>query len=428
MRSIFLVLAVLLLNACASVAPQPNPLDAAAERFVKLTLEIGEREEGYVDAYHGPPAWAAAAKVNTRSVEALGAEANTLHLMVRAVPDAGLAPLELKRRAFLEAHLKSAAFRLRMIGGERLPFADEAEALFGVRPLLAPLESYEPAIAEVASLVPGVGPLDARVAAFRKRYEIPAAKLRPVMEAAIAECRRRTLAHIPLPANERFDLEFVTGKPWGGYNWFKGDARSVIQINTDLPSTIDRALGLGCHEGYPGHHVQNTLMELLYRERGWVEFSVWPLFAPVGFIAEGSSNAGVDLAFPGAEKARFEREVLYPLAGLDPATAPAMERLAAALARLRSAEYTIADAYLAGRIDRAAAVVQLSRYTLASPERAAKRLDFIDTYRSYVINYGLGEEVVAAALRRAGPDPQAQWAAMKVIIGEPTLPRDLEAR
>jgi hypothetical protein len=338
----------------------------------------------------------------------------------------GLEPLEIKRRDFLHAHVAAASSRLQMIAGTRWPFAQEAERLFGVRPDLKPLESYEPALAEVATLLPGEGPLDARVAAFRKRYEIPAARLRPVMEAAIAECRRRTLAHIDLPANERFDLEFVTGKPWSGYNWFKGDARSLIQVNTDLPSTIDRALGLGCHEGYPGHHVQNTLMEQLYTKRGWVEFSVWPLFAPVGFIAEGSSNAGVDLAFPGEDKAKFERETLYPLAGLDPATAPAMDRLSAMLVKLRGAEYTIADAYLAGRIDRAGAIAQLQRYTLASADRAAKRIDFIDTYRSYVINYGLGEEMVAAALTRAGADTGSRWNAMRAIIGEPTLPRDLE--
>ena len=430
-RAIAGAVIALVLAACASSAPTPSPktqLDGIAERYVKLVLEIGEHEDGYIDAYHGPPEWAAAAKAGKRDVDELRREAIGLFDELRHVTADGLDPLEVKRRNFLRAHVAAASARLQMIKGQRWPFAEEAQRLFGVRPELRPLASYEPALAEVAVLLPGDRPLDARVAAFRKRYEIPAAKLRPVMEAAIAECRRRTLAHIDLPANERFDLEFVTGKPWSGYNWFKGDAHSLIQVNTDLPSGIDRALGLGCHEGYPGHHVQNTLMEQLYRKRGWVEFSVWPLFAPVGFIAEGSSNAGVDLAFPGEEKARFERDVLYPLAGLDPATAPAMERLTAALAKLRGAEYTIADAYLAGRIDRATAVVQLQRYTLSSADRAAKRVDFIDTYRSYVIKYGLGEEMVAAALKRAGGDPEAQWAAMKAIIGEPTLPRDLGAQ
>ncbi len=428
MRKLFAAALGLLLAACASAPATETSIDALAERYVKLTLEIGVHEDGYVDAYHGPADWAAAAKAHPRAIDDLRREAIDISAGLGRVRSDGLSPIEIKRRDWLRAHVASASYRLTMIAGERDPFAQEAQALFGVTPPLAPLESFEPAIARVDALLPGDEPLHLRVAAFRQRYEIPEGQLRAVMDAAIAECRRRTRERISLPDGERFDLEFVTGKPWSGYNWFKGGAHSLIQINTDLPSTIDRALDLGCHEGYPGHHVQNTLMEKLYTERGWVEYSIWPLFAPVGFIAEGSANAGIALAFPGEEKLSFEQRVLYPLAGLDPATAPALEAVTSALSALRGAEYTIADAYLAGRIDRATAIAQLQRYQLSSPERAAKRVDFIDTYRSYIINYGLGQDMVAASLARAGAGPDAQWAAMTAILSEPTLPRDLEAR
>ena len=70
MRSVFLTLAALLLAACATGAPRSDAFDAVAERFVKLTLEIGAHEEGYVDAYHGPPAWAAAASGRAPSFRA----------------------------------------------------------------------------------------------------------------------------------------------------------------------------------------------------------------------------------------------------------------------------------------------------------------------------------------------------------------------
>src|SRR5690606_3642551 len=185
------------------------------------------------------------------------------------------------------------------------------------------------------------------------RYTIPPDRLQAVMQAAIAECRNRTLQHIPLPDGERFTLEFVTDKPWSGYNWYQGHANSLIQINTDLPIHIDRAVDLGCHEGYPGHHVYNALLEKTFVDgRGWVEMSVYPLFSPMSFVAEGSANYGIDLAFPGDEALAFEREVLFPLAGLDPATAGKKAELQALTRRLARAEYTIADAYLAGRIDR----------------------------------------------------------------------------
>jgi hypothetical protein len=35
---------------------------------VRLTLEAGEREPGYVDAYYGPAEWATAAKAKPREV------------------------------------------------------------------------------------------------------------------------------------------------------------------------------------------------------------------------------------------------------------------------------------------------------------------------------------------------------------------------
>jgi hypothetical protein len=247
------------------------------------------------------------------------------------------------------------------------------------------------------------------------------------MRAAIAECRRRTAGHIVLPADERFTLELVTGKSWGGYNWYKGNSTSLIQINTDLPVRIGRAVDLGCHEGYPGHHVYNMLLEQkLARARGWVEFTLYPLYSPQSFLAEGSANYGAELAFPGDEQLEFETRVLYPLAGLPAAGALRYLELHRATQGLAGARFTIAADYLDGRIDRARAVELTRKYQLVSPARAEKSVAFIDQYRAYVINYGLGLDMVRAAVERAGPDPAARWAAMERLLSEPTLPGDLE--
>ena len=122
-----------------------------------------------------------------------------------------------------------------------------------------------------------------------------------------------------MPSNESFVLEYVNNKPWSGYNWYKGNYQSVIQINLDLPILIDRAIDLACHEGYPGHHVYNMLLEKnLYRDKGWVEISLYPLYSPQSLIAEGSANYGIDMSFPGSEGAAFAKQALVPLAGLDP--------------------------------------------------------------------------------------------------------------
>jgi len=313
-----------------------------------------------------------------------------------------------------------------MLAGDKFSFEDEAEGLFSVRPVLKPLKSYDPILARIDKLVPGKGDLAARVDAFQNKYVIPTDKVEAVMQAGIAACKAKTEQHIKLPAHERFDLEFVTKKPWSGYNWYKGDAHSLIQINTDLPIYISRALDLGCHEGYPGHHVLNALLEeKLTKGKGWIEFSVYPLFSPQSLIAEGSANFGIELAFPGQAKTDFERDKLYPLAGLNPATAKAYGELQEAKAALSSSGNTVAALYLGGKMTKEQAVQALMKYGLYSRGAAEKRVSFIETYRSYVINYNIGQDMVRAHVDRAGKTEDARWKAMERVISEPTTPADL---
>lgn len=433
----FVLPALLILATTTSCATQPKPmpttsetasadLGSIAEAYVHLTLEIGEHEPGYVDAYYGPATWAEQAKTAKRSLPELRAATDGLIQRAQAVEPGSLSSLEVRRKQLLVAQLTAAATRMAMIAGEKPAFDGEAEGLYALRPVLKPLTDYDPALQRLEAVFPGDGPLWQRVDAFASTTAIAPDKLQAVMHASIAECRHRTLAHIALPANEKFTLELVTGQPWSGYNWYKGNATSVIQINTDLPVLMSRAVDLGCHEGYPGHHVLNMLLEQrLYKERGWIEFTVYPLYSPMSLIAEGSANFGIELAFPGEEKLAFERDVLYPLAGLDPALATRDAKLQQARSELAGARLTIARDYLDGRIDRAEAVRLAQKYQLMSPERAEQSITFVDRYRSYVINYGLGQDLVRAYVDGAGKTPEARWAAMERILSEPTVPADL---
>lgn len=418
-----------LVGACATAprAPAPEPtgdsLDAIARDYVALTLEIGEREPGYVDAYYGPAEWQAAAHANPRTVPQLIQGAASLTQRLNGVSVAGAEPAVVQRRKYLLAHVSAASARLRMLSGEKLSFADEAEALFGVRPELRPLSTYDPVLARIDAMLPGEGTLSDRYTAFKSHYVIPKDRLQTVFDAAIAECRRRTLEHIRLPANENFTLAFVGDKPWSGYNYYQGDAQSKIEVNADFPIYTERAIDLGCHEGYPGHHVYNALLEKTFvRDRGWVEMSVYPLFSPMSLVAEGSANYGIDLAFPGDEGLRFEQSTLFPLAGLDPTTAEKKAELAALTRQLTRAEYTIADDYLSGRVGRDETIERLMKYTLADRAKATQRLRFIDTYRSYIINYGLGRDMVQAWVERQGPD---HWRGMETLLASQILPVDL---
>ena len=244
------------------------------------------------------------------------------------------------------------------------------------------------------------GALGERYEAFRKRFEIPKERLSAVFDAAIDGLPRAHAGARRAAAGESFTIEYVTNKSWSGYNWYQGNYRSLIQINTDLPIYIDRAIDLACHEGYPGHHVYNVLLEQhLVRERGWQEFSVYPLFSPQSLIAEGTANYGIEVAFPADERRRFERDVLFPAAGLEPQRRRVL-RVMALFERLSYAGNEAARRYRDGEIDAAAAAKWHETYTLSSPERAAQRVRFIDQYGAYVINYNLGKDLVAAYVER----------------------------
>jgi hypothetical protein len=437
-------------------------MNALADRYVKLVLAVGQHDEAYVDAYYGPPEWKAdAAKAGKRPLQELAAEADAIAAAlgssfdkpalstvrsfdrlrtndVEGLRTNGLeglrtneGELEQLRLDYLRAQVSAIQARIRMLSGAKMRFDEESKALYDAVAPTYPASHFEEVLKELDALVPGPGPLAERVEAFRQKYVIPPAKLEPVFRRAIAECRARTAREIELPAGEEFHLEFVTGKPWSGYNWYQGGFHSLIQVNTELPIFIDRAIDLACHEGYPGHHVYNLMLEEhLVNDRGWREFTIYPLFSPQSLIAEGSANFGIEVAFPGAERVAFERDVLFPLAGLDPSTA---ERYYKVLARLDGLSYAgneAARGYLDGHLTAAQAADWLVTYTLSSRPRAEQRVRFFDTYRSYVINYNYGKDLVRQFVESRGgtPDhPDVRWQAFRELISSPRLPSGLGA-
>ncbi|NJD11839.1 MAG: hypothetical protein FIB01_15825 [Gemmatimonadetes bacterium] len=416
------------------LATDPGALDAElnpiAEAYVRLVLAVGTHDSSYVDAYYGPAEWQDAARSGGRTLPELQAEADSLLAALQPVPVDSLAQLARLRHWYLTRQLQAVRSYIGILGGDRPSFEEESRALYDAVAPSHPEAHFRTLLDSLAELLPGTGPLPARLERFRQDFIIPRARLDTVFRVAIAEARRRTAAHVPLPAGEDFRLEYVGAKPWSGYNWYQGAGKSLIQINTDLPIHIERAVDLGAHEGYPGHHVYNALLEqTLVRGRGWPEYSVYPLFSPQSLIAEGSANYGIELAFPEAERLAFERDVLFPLAGLDPDRTEEYQRVRQLVERLAHAGNEAARQYVDGAIDADAAARWLHTYALYEPERARQRVRFIAAYRSYVINYNHGKDLVQQYVEaRAGADPDRRWAVFAELLASPRLPSGLEIR
>jgi hypothetical protein len=404
-------------------------MDRAAESYVKLVLAVGQHDPDYVDAFYGPPEWRTEAEAAKRPLADLRAEADRLVADLQARPASG-DEMEQLRHQYLTRQLQSMVARLDMLSGKKLSFDAESQALYdSVAPTYG-ADHFQGILDQLERLVPGDPadtPLPERIDRFRQGFVIPRDKLDTVFKAAVSECKRRTLEHFELPPDESFVVEYVTGKSWSGYNWYKGGFHSLIQVNTDLPIYIDRAVDLACHEGYPGHHVYNVLLEKhMVRDRGWPEFSVYPLFSPQSLIAEGTANYGIEVAFPGDERVRYEREKLFPLAGLDPSTAERYYEIQRLTGQLAYAGNEAARGYLNGTLTKQQAIDWQVRYNLFAPARAEQRIKFFDQYRSYVINYNFGQDLVKQYIeRRGGDDPAKRWEEFEKLLASPRLPSGL---
>ena len=239
------------------------------------------------------------------------------------------------RRLFLIRQLRAVVARIDILRGARPSFADEARALFELEVAEGEYRADAASIrAAVDRLLPGSGDLAQRYAAFDRTFLIPPDRLALVVSRALDGCRAATRVHVKLPAAERVDVEYVHGLSWSAFTRYKGAYASRIQVNVDLPLTVDRVLDLACHEGYPGHHTIKALIEATFGSRR-VELLVQPLFSPQSLLHEGASSLAGSLAFPDAARLAFERDELFPLAGLDPAGADRYLRVGRLVDRLR---------------------------------------------------------------------------------------------
>lgn len=423
MRANRIALAAALLAGCGGSHVDMNQV---ADRYVRLVLAVGVHDPAYVDAYYGPPEWKdEAAKEKLPLDVILQRAADAVSLIDRAnpapPPDKALDQL---RRHFLRKQLQSLIGRVRQLQGHKMTFDEESAALYDAVAPDKPQDYYAERLARLGTILPGSGEMAGRVEAFEKDFRIPRDRLDSVFRAAIAEARTRTRRHIRLPQEENFRVEYVTNQVWTAYNWYQGDYQSLIQVNTSLPIDIKTIIRLACHEGYPGHHVYNVLLEdRLSRHLGWGEFRVYPLFSPQSLIAEGSADYGVDLVLPSAGQIEFMKQTLFPMAGLDPSKVELYDEVMRLVEDVRYAGIEIGRAFLDGKQNEEQTVAQLVSRALYTPDRARQRIEFMRKNRSYIINYNYGKELVARYMNGAGNEP---WEAFERLLSSPMTASNLQ--
>ncbi len=427
----FIVVYFLLQLQGCDIAKEKN-MNEIAETYVLLVLQLGKSDPDYVDAYFGPIELKNKAEKIAKKPEDIFREANLLLKDLRKIAPQNKD--ERFRKKFLVSEIKALSARANIVAGNGLPFASEALELYEVNiPIFQP-QKLSGILAEIEDILNKDTSLNGvtvneRWTSLKNRFNVPSNKIDTVFKIALSEARIRTLKKVTLPDNESFAVEMVKDKPWGAYNWFKGNSKSLIQINTGLPISVDRVISLVCHEGYPGHHVFHSLCEKNFvKDRNWVEFSVYPLFSPMSLISEGMANAGVRLCFTPNDKYLYEKNVLLPLLGIDTTGYYKYSLLLNLMNKVDFASIEAAKNYLDRVWSKNETIDFLIKYTFTSKEKAIRYLSFYDQYGSYVVNYSLGQEIIEEYLLKITKNSQENsklWKAYEDLLNRPKMPKEL---
>ena len=388
--------------------------DSFGQAYLRLTLEIDKHIDGYIDAYLGPAELKAEVKAGEKRPAA--ALLDDLAQLQATIPTADPA-----RHAFLTAELRAIECTLDILNGQPPSYLDEIRRIYDINPILTDEAEYAAAHRELDTLLPGSGTLAERIEADRKRFEIPVERAMPLLQMTLAECRGRTAQLVELVEGEAIELRLTQDQPWGAYNWFLGNAQSLVEFNTDLPTSALGLLNTMAHEGYPGHHTEHQLKEKhVLRGKGYAEYASFLLHSPTAVIAEGIATTAQEIIFPGDTAHQYNAEILLPSAGIHGVSAEELSRKSHASRALRTVSNNAAILYHTGQLNQAQTIEYIQTHALASERRAQQSFRFLSNplFRSYLFTYTEGY----ALIDQATADKTALF---KRLLTEPILPSQL---
>lgn len=362
----------------------------AVRQYIRLSVALGEHDPNSLDYYYGPPEWVSDIRAQTPKLSEI--KQASLDLLTKLTP----------QQEFLGSQLRAMAMRVDLLRGVRPSFEEEASALFGLNSVPEPNRArMEEVRKEIGKLLPGSGPLAERYAAFDRQFIIPEQKIPAVIARAVQGCREKTLANLRLPQGEGVKIEYVGDRPWNAYSRYLGKYQSLIQVNADFAMTVDRALQLACHEGYPGHHAYNSMQDLqLVQGEGRTELLVQPVFSPQSLVSEALATYAVEVAFPPEERLAFERNVLLPAAGLEKkGLGEKIDRYLQVnrlVEQLDEEQPPIARDYLNGTLEWARADSALEDRALMAHTEAT--LKYLNEFRTYMLTYTVGTDMARKCL------------------------------
>lgn len=394
--------------------PETAPVDA----YLELGLRLGRHLDGLVDAYYGPPELARrVAAEPPRSLTALAHDARRLVAGLDGGTDAGLST---QRRAWLRAQTVGLETSARKLAGENIPYVAEVEACYGVTPRRVPEDDIAAAHRRLDQALPGTGPLAPRMIAWREAHTVPPGKLDAAVHSLAEDFRERTRQRFGLPDGEQVEWVLERDKPWAGFNYYQGNLRSRVAINTDLPVPSSALGHIVAHEAYPGHHTEHTRKEVgLVRRHRHTEETIFLVGTPQCLLAEGLADLGLEVLV-GERPEPVLAEHFRPL-GI-PYDAEVVAAVASASETLGAVRGNVALLLHEDGAGVDEAVAACERWGLLPRDRAVKAVQFLTdpTWRAYISCYVEGLPLC----RRFVAGDSARF---DRLLSEPLTPADLAA-
>ena len=405
-------------------------MDDIAEAYVKLVLAVGRHDADYVDAYYGPPEWKAEAEATKVPLPEIRPRRGAASPRPRrsAAPGAAI-ETAIRRATYLPRQLQALGARLDMLAGKRFTFDEESQALYdAVAPALAD-EHFAGRPRRAGAAAPRRRPAPARYEAFRQGFVIPrdgstrssappstsaARRTRPHRAAGRRELRRRVRHG---QAVER--LQLVQGRlpqPDPGQHrpadLHRPRDRPRLPRGLSRPPRLQRAAreAPACASAAGWSSRSTAVHAAVADRRGHRQ-----LRHRGGVPRRGARRVrarACSSRWPGST--RRGRRVL-PGAGARRAARLRRQRGGAPLPRRRD------------RRPRRRPTGWALRPHVAGARRAARPL--LRPYRSYVINYNLGQDLVRAYVEARGgtaDQPERRWQEFKELLSSPRLPSALE--
>ena len=394
--------------------PPDMPLARLLHAATELALRLDRLAPGVLD---GPvPDRALARRVDDEARPDPRALVEDAERLRREVAASGLPAA---RARYLDAVLVTLACHARLLTGERPGYLEEVRSLFGVVPRRPDPDEYREVHRRLGDLLPGRGPVAARMRAYRESDVVPPERLGPAVTAVAAELRRRVRAGPGIPDGEDATVELVGERPWTAFTRYRGGLRSEVSITTAARVRGGALLPLLAHELYPGHHTQYCHAETASVRHP--ELALRLVRGPQGLIAEGAAEAAVTVVPGPGWGAVAQRALAGAGVRIDGGLAERVEAELDLLGRVRQ------DAALLRHVDGAGpdeVAGYLSRWLLVPDERARRILAFLDhpRWRGYPVTYAEGAPLVRAWLAR---HPDGPVAGLRTLLGTPVLPADL---